>query len=117
MALRLPSSTALACSRGCSRRTVRASPCSCQWPPLSTWHAFARYSSLRVCCSERLLARCSDGSPESSGSIDSVSARLGLRSGRVNLSDYSHVIFDLDGVLLDSEKLYTEATQRVVGEY
>ena len=33
------------------------------------------------------------------------------------LSDYSHVIFDLDGVLLDSEKLYTEATQRVVGEY
>jgi pseudouridine-5'-monophosphatase len=35
----------------------------------------------------------------------------------VNLSDYSHVIFDLDGVLLDTEKLYTEATQRVVGEF
>jgi len=35
----------------------------------------------------------------------------------VILSDYSHVIFDLDGVLLDTEKLYTEATQRVVGEY
>jgi pseudouridine-5'-monophosphatase len=35
----------------------------------------------------------------------------------VILSDFSHVIFDLDGVLLDSEKLYTEATQRVVGEY
>ena len=33
------------------------------------------------------------------------------------LSHFSHVIFDLDGVLLDSEKLYTEATQRVVGEY
>ncbi|HYP74327.1 MAG TPA: HAD-IA family hydrolase [Polyangiaceae bacterium] len=33
------------------------------------------------------------------------------------LSDYSHVIFDLDGVLLDTEKLYTEATQRVVGQY
>ncbi|HEY0462670.1 MAG TPA: HAD-IA family hydrolase [Polyangiaceae bacterium] len=33
------------------------------------------------------------------------------------LSDFSHLIFDLDGVLLDSEKLYTEATQRVVGEY
>ena len=33
------------------------------------------------------------------------------------LSDYSHVIFDLDGVLLDTEKLYTEATQAVVGEF
>ncbi|HYQ45702.1 MAG TPA: HAD-IA family hydrolase [Polyangiaceae bacterium] len=33
------------------------------------------------------------------------------------LSDFSHVIFDLDGVLLDTEKLYTEATQRVVGQY
>ena len=33
------------------------------------------------------------------------------------LSDYSHVIFDLDGVLLDTEKLYTEATQRIVGQY
>ena len=33
------------------------------------------------------------------------------------LSDYSHVIFDLDGVLLDTEKLYTQATQSVVGEY
>jgi pseudouridine-5'-monophosphatase len=35
----------------------------------------------------------------------------------VILSDYSHVIFDLDGVLLDTEKLYTEATQSVVGRY
>jgi pseudouridine 5'-phosphatase len=35
----------------------------------------------------------------------------------VILSDYTHLIFDLDGVLLDTEKLYTEATQRVVGEY
>jgi len=35
----------------------------------------------------------------------------------VFLSDYSHVIFDLDGVLLDTEKLYTEATQRIVGQY
>ncbi|HET7541408.1 MAG TPA: HAD-IA family hydrolase [Polyangiaceae bacterium] len=33
------------------------------------------------------------------------------------LSDFSHVIFDLDGVLLDTEPLYTEATQRVVGQY
>lgn len=33
------------------------------------------------------------------------------------LSDFSHVIFDLDGVLLDTEKLYTEATQAVVGEF
>ncbi|MEO6599894.1 MAG: HAD-IA family hydrolase [Polyangiaceae bacterium] len=33
------------------------------------------------------------------------------------LSDFSHVIFDLDGVLLDTEKLYTEATQRVVDEF
>jgi len=35
----------------------------------------------------------------------------------VILSDYSHVIFDLDGVLLDTEKLYTEATQSIVGQY
>jgi len=35
----------------------------------------------------------------------------------VILSDYSHVIFDLDGVLLDSEKLYTEATQSVIAPY
>jgi len=35
----------------------------------------------------------------------------------VILSDFTHIIFDLDGVLLDTEKLYTEATQRVVGKY
>jgi len=35
----------------------------------------------------------------------------------VILSEFSHVIFDLDGVLLDTEKLYTEATQAVVGEF
>lgn len=35
----------------------------------------------------------------------------------MDLSDYTHLIFDLDGVLLDTEKLYTEATQAVVGEY
>jgi pseudouridine 5'-phosphatase len=29
----------------------------------------------------------------------------------------SHVIFDLDGVLLDTEPLYTRATQQIVGEY
>ncbi len=35
----------------------------------------------------------------------------------MQLSRFSHVIFDLDGVLLDTEKLYTEATQQVVGEF
>lgn len=40
-----------------------------------------------------------------------------LSSAAVFLSDYSHVIFDLDGVLLDTERLYTEATQAVVGEF
>ncbi len=35
----------------------------------------------------------------------------------MDLAEYSHVIFDLDGVLLDTEKLYTEATQQVVGEF
>ena len=35
----------------------------------------------------------------------------------MKLSDFSHVIFDLDGVLLDTEKLYTQATQSVVGEF
>jgi pseudouridine 5'-phosphatase len=29
----------------------------------------------------------------------------------------SHIIFDLDGVLLDTEPLYTRATQEVVGEF
>lgn len=35
----------------------------------------------------------------------------------MKLADFSHVIFDLDGVLLDTEKLYTQSTQAVVGEY
>lgn len=35
----------------------------------------------------------------------------------MKLGDFSHVIFDLDGVLLDTEKLYTQATQEVVGAY
>ena len=35
----------------------------------------------------------------------------------MKLGDFSHVIFDLDGVLLDTEKLYTQATQEVVGAF
>ncbi|HMR06797.1 MAG TPA: HAD-IA family hydrolase [Polyangiaceae bacterium] len=33
------------------------------------------------------------------------------------LTAFSHIIFDLDGVLLDTEPLYTQATQAVVGEF
>lgn len=34
-----------------------------------------------------------------------------------DLSPFRAIIFDLDGVLLDTEPLYTEATQAVVGEF
>jgi len=33
------------------------------------------------------------------------------------LEPYTHVIFDLDGTLVDSEQMYTEATQAVIGEF
>jgi pseudouridine-5'-monophosphatase len=34
-----------------------------------------------------------------------------------DLDQITHVIFDLDGVLLDTEPLYTEATQRIVAPF
>lgn len=36
---------------------------------------------------------------------------------QTNASSTSHVIFDLDGTLLDTEDLYTTATQHVVGQH
>lgn len=35
----------------------------------------------------------------------------------MKVSEFRHVIFDLDGVLLDTEGLYTQATQTVVGHF
>lgn len=35
----------------------------------------------------------------------------------LNVRGFSAVIFDMDGVLLDTERLYTEATQQVVGTW
>lgn len=36
---------------------------------------------------------------------------------QTNASSTTHVIFDLDGTLLDTEELYTTATQHVVGQH
>jgi pseudouridine-5'-monophosphatase len=44
-------------------------------------------------------------------------AGLGPRSVTMSLSARISVLFDLDGVLLDTEPLYTEATQAVVGRF
>ena len=33
------------------------------------------------------------------------------------MTQSTHIVFDLDGTLLDTESLYTEASQHVVGQY
>ncbi|XP_074657670.1 pseudouridine-5'-phosphatase-like [Tubulanus polymorphus] len=38
-------------------------------------------------------------------------------NGSADFPKISHVIFDMDGLLLDTETLYTKATQRVLDEY